>query len=797
MSDHEDGGLDDWEEGTLPGTPAVGTSYAHSESLMKPSRNIPYRQRRELQDSTNTRMLPGFGRGDPAREDRYSRRPPINPTNGIPGRSTGVESRQVRPRSPQTNRATKNKPSGPPMRGYVISVTWSTLLTNINTDDMLPARLARMRLDEIAASTETYIETPNLNTTEIWIWGSTDQAAAAYDLLRIWESEVRETGRRPHRDHWVKQHALDGRVEERKERQATQKIVRTQWKAFEESLDHSTELCLLWPGAIGLEDFQQEHVQTIQNLEEAYDCRILCNRINSMIQVFAHDQIKVHEVQNRIINIGREMIAKRNEVIRANFLRHPKPSTYRCGVQLTKDDRSENFLPSLCGASLAQAEIDRYQTFVKSANHSTRVKIRRHIEKGLTGHLQLSSKHVRMRVTFLDLAFLQYKRPSEDKPHHDFPEYVDMIADERTTIKAQGLRSNGKDLSRLGEGLTKHLRQPETAYAVHFDFGMGAMQKGATLRFECDLRPSFMEGEVEKTAERWLEHRSEVEDDLLLINVLDFERPGFQIAIRTVPFPDNRAIQGEMDLFKRGVEFTPPPEGIKAPPKRRAKFPPGRQMLKQVSEMTILKYNFKDQGVFELRRRDSYLMNSDSKDITTDWSACYYYHDWDNLMGKFGDLMPGQDVDFNRSVATFFPVENHEKVEAGLKRFTNEIEELQTLLGVCINELPAVKVQEPSQLPTPPPEANGHSPIIDKGKGKAEEGHWTHMGEATVNGAPAPTNKGKGKADSGQWTVVSEVKVNGAPAHTNKGKGRATGTSPNISKKRPEPRKNKYEVLEL
>lgn len=198
-------------------------------------------------------------------------------------------------------------------------------------------------------------------------------------------------------------------------------------------------------------------------------------------------------------------------------------------------------------------------------------------------------------------------------------------------------------------------------------------------------------------------------------------------------------------------------------------------MLKQVSEMTVLKYNYGEHGVFELRRRDSYLVNSESKEITTNWSACYYYHDWDNMMGKFGDLKPGQDVDFNRSVATFFPVQNHEKVEAGLKRFTNEIEELQTLLGACINVLPIAEIKEPLQLATPPPEVKESSPIIDKGKGKADakEGS-TEMGTPKVNG-----QRGKGKAEEEGWTKVGTPKMS-----DQKGKGKVVNSTPNTVKKR-------------
>ena len=690
MSDHEAGAQDDWQEGTLPGTPAIGTSYANSESLVKPS----HHQGNRLVDRSNARVPRGPRRGGFDRPAQYSDRPP---TSGIPGRTTGVESRQARPGPSQLGEAALcAKRGNPPTKTYVLSVTWSTFLTNIGVStDTPPPKLARLRLNEIAESTETYIETPALNSTEIFIWGSEDQVSTACDRLRLWEREVRETGVRPHRFHWVKQNAHDGRVEEREARQKAATATAGQYKAFGESLDHSAELCLLWPESIGLEDFQDEYGKTISDLEDAYDCRILCNRLHSMVQVFAHQDVKALQVLERLINIGREMIARRNEVIRLNVLRYPKPTSYRHHVQLTEDKNSVIFLPSLCGPTMPQNLVNEYETFSKTVNHKTRLKIRRLVEKGLTGHLQLSSKHVRMRVTFLEQAFRQYKRPSGDKAHHEFSEYVDMVGDERTAIESRGLRTDSRDLRQLGDKITSHLGQPVTAYSVHFDFGMDPVRRGSTLRFECDLRPSFLEGEVETVGQRWLEHRSDAEDDLLLINVLDFERPGYQIVIRAVPFPENQAIKGEMDLFTRSVEFSPPAEGIKAPPKRRAKFPPGRQTLNKVSEMTILRYNHKNEGVFELRRRDTYLVNSSSKEITTDWSACYYYPEWDNMMGEFGDLKPGQDVAFKRSVASFFPVQNHEKPGAGLKRFTNEIEELQALLAICIEELPQVGIDSP------------------------------------------------------------------------------------------------------
>jgi hypothetical protein len=124
MSDHRDGGLDNWEEGTLPGTPAIGTSYANSESLLKPSCHIPYHQRGPLNDRSNARIPTGQWRGDPARDKRFPRRPS---TNGIPGRSTGVESRQVRPAPPHTDPAPEIIPNIPPCGQESISVVCNEL----------------------------------------------------------------------------------------------------------------------------------------------------------------------------------------------------------------------------------------------------------------------------------------------------------------------------------------------------------------------------------------------------------------------------------------------------------------------------------------------------------------------------------------------------------------------------------------------------------------------------------------------------------------------------------------------
>lgn len=755
MSDHEDGGLDDWEEGTLPGTPAIDTSYANSESLIKPSRHIPPPQRGPLPNRSNARLPTASRRDGVGRDDRYSRKPP---TRGIPGRATGVESRQVRPSLPQANPATEShERHEPPTASWVLSQTWLTMLTNINPGDLPPARLARLRLDEIAESTETYIETPDNHSTEIWIWGAKDQVAMARDRLKLWEREVRETGHRPHRTNWVKQTALDGRFEQRQAREKSAKVTASQWKAFGESLDHSFELCLLWPQSIGVEDFREEYASTIADLEEAYSCRILCNRIHSMIQVFAHQEIKVIQVQERLINIGREIIAKRNEVIRANVLRYPMSTTYKSGVKLTKDEATGSFLPSLHGSPMPENEIEAYEMFSKGVNHKTRVKIRRLVDKGLTGFLQLSNKHVRMRVNFLELAFHQYKKPSDDKDHHYFSEYVDMVGDERIAIRPQGFRSNGKDLRQLDDKLTERLGHPSIAYTVHFDFAMDAARKDATMRLEWELEPSYMEGETQTTGKRWLEHRSEAEDDLLLINMLDFERPGYQVAIRAVPL---RAVSDDMELFSRNIEFTPPREGIKAAPTRRAKFPPGRQMLNKISEITILRYIFKEKGVFELRRRDAYSpgVTGGSKEIRSDWSATYYYREWDNDMGQFADLKPGQDVDFRRSVTTFFPASTDEKQEAGLKRFTNEIEELQTLLGICIDALP----QAGTNGEATKTEANGASANLEtNGESKTEvNGTRQDIGSSQAKGASAGDSKGKGKAI-------------------------AESTSPNTSKKRP------------
>jgi len=89
--------------------------------------------------------------------------------------------------------------------------------------------------------------------------------------------------------------------------------------------------------------------------------------------------------------------------------------------------------------------------------------------------------------------------------------------------------------------------------------------------------------------------------------------------------------------------------------------------------------------------------------VDTKWHAVYYYPEWDNLLGEFASIKAGEDVNWIKSVATFFPEGGDQwtALPQGFKNFITEVEEIQDLLAEAISR-------------------------VAKGKGKAKEVNGEH-----------------------------------------------------------------------
>ena len=75
---------------------------------------------------------------------------------------------------------------------------------------------------------------------------------------------------------------------------------------------------------------------------------------------------------------------------------------------------------------------------------------------------------------------------------------------------------------------------------------------------------------------------------------------------------------------------------------------------------------------------------------STEVTAQYYYHGWDRLMAHFANNEPGEDVKWERALATFFPrktdPDNTNNLPQGFKNFMNEIDEIRTMLTNALSE---------------------------------------------------------------------------------------------------------------
>jgi len=160
------------------------------------------------------------------------------------------------------------------------------------------------------------------------------------------------------------------------------------------------------------------------------------------------------------------------------------------------------------------------------------------------------------------------------------------------------------------------------------------------------------------------------------------------------PLYSEKSIKSHMLAFQGKISFERPPDGIKAIPRRRVKYPYGAAGLRAVSELTVLRWRFKStDGFFELRRKDVYDERAGTRSpgpAETRWHALYYYPEWDNLMGEFANIKPGEDISWAKSVATFFPESGDSDGRAlpqGFKKFLAEVEEIQDLLAEAIGKL--------------------------------------------------------------------------------------------------------------
>ncbi|KAH0842899.1 hypothetical protein AYO21_03380 [Fonsecaea monophora] len=694
MSDHEGDGLDldRWEEASLPGDSVF--SYAPS-------------------DVFNHGMATKNGNFHPPTGPSYSsalRREPPDRSQKEPFVDSFYPPRQaplvtqhrrdvIPPWQAPTVPASKSSAqlqfeSGQAPNGdYQLASTWKHHRVMAWSGNRATHPLQVLR--EIMAKTGSFIKHPNDEEDRLFIWGEPHQVADTKAAVARWERDVLESPAEPRPIAWAKYNALDGRAENRADRQDRQKALDQILR--EAQIDFPVEAALLWPKDMDLEQFETGNAEVLDQLRSKFGCRIAFPLTEPPhILIGAQSKKDAHAIMTRMANLIKENISARDYLRTLNLVHLPDHEVCRDEVALQDiDPKSGTYLPTLHGTPPADEE--KWDQKRRQAHTHNRKEIKKAIDSSIKG-LRLSQRHVRMRVAFGELGFVRFQKPTGGAERYGFGEFYDMVTKGRIKLTLNGIpvrQAQAADLPDVLESMGVFSERTEY-YGAFFDFQ--GTSPNTILRLETIFYPSGTD-ETESREKRWIELGDTV--SRLQVSLIDFERPDYQITLDAFPLRNDKTTKVHMSSFQANVTMERPIDGIKSLPRRRAKYPPGQRKLQRVAELITLRWRFKNtDGIFELRRKDVYdelLGRENPGPVETRWHALYYYPHWDNLMGEFASVKPGEDVRWVKSVATFIPEGGDQYGPAlpkGFKNFMGEVEEIQDYLAVAIRRLENGKGKE-------------------------------------------------------------------------------------------------------
>ena len=534
--------------------------------------------------------------------------------------------------------------------------------------------------------TQTYIKEPEDDAQVLFIWGEEDQVADAKGALAEWEQNVKDSFSNSKPDLWHKGRALDGRRVHREDLQTQEKLLKELIQQAE--IDYPVEAALLWPKDLDIDDFESANAGVVNQLRSSFACHI--SFVPSgipHIMIAAQSQADASSLMTRMTNLIKETISQRDRLVTVNMVHIAESSIHRDRVGLLdRDPKTHTYLPTMHGnPSTDEEKLNEQRRQVQVSN---RKKIKKTIDTAIK-KLRISQQHCRMRFVFGELGFELFQKPSGGAETYTFDDFYAMVTKGRTKLTLNGLPVRQGEVTDLPEILDsmEAFSDPTEYYAAFFDFP-GATHN-TTLRLETVFLP-LGEDETENGEKRWLELSDIV--SRLQVSHLNFDRPDYQITLDAFPLGNDKLPRAQMVAFQANVTMDRPPNGIKSAPRRRVHHPVERG-LQRVSELTMLKWRFKNtDGVLELRRKDTYDLRpgrDTSGPIESRWHALYYYPEWDNLMGDFASIKPGEDVKWVKSVATFFPEGGDQwtALPLGFKTFINEVEEIHDLLAEAIRRV--------------------------------------------------------------------------------------------------------------
>ncbi|KAK4938938.1 hypothetical protein LTR10_020686 [Elasticomyces elasticus] len=674
MSDHEGEGLDleRWEVASLPG----GSIYSYAASDVFHQGVVPGETGFTGPQTANRRVF----------QDRNLLRRTAD-DSPRPLRHSQFGNLQARvPDALFINPAKHLFEDGQQPAGELqLRATWRSLQTvALRADRSAPHPL--LKLQEFMKKFGTFIRKPEHQDEKLFIWGEPKEVAATQTALAEWQQLVYDSFASSKPSSWAKSHALDGRAEHRLERQTQQKALTDYLRQAD--YDYPVECALLWPKDMDIEEFEKLNQEVLEQLRSTFFCRITLKHSDLQhIMIEANYERDALQIMSRLLNLIKESISQRDELAMVNLVHLPDFDIYRDRVGLQdKDPRTQSYLPTLHGN---QAPDEEGWTKERRVTHAgNRKKIGKVIDTSIK-RLRISQQHVRLRAVFGELGFTLFQKPADGADTYSFQDFYTMVTKGRTKLHLNGLPVRQGDITDLPDILDdmEAFSERTETYGAFFDFS--AQMANTTLRLDAVIYPNGDQFDIYE--QRWVEFGDKVSK--LQVSLFNFERPDFQITMDAFPLYPEERIKPQMLEFQHNLSFEGPPNGIKSTPRRRVKYSSVLGHVQKMSELTVIKWRFKNtHGTFEVRRKDVYDERPGRKSpgpIETRWHALYYYPEWDNLMGQFATVKPGEDITWTKSVATFFPESDKtgRALPQGFKNFITEVEEIQDLLAEAIGKL--------------------------------------------------------------------------------------------------------------
>lgn len=721
---------DDFDDGftTVQGWKAKRQNHIHPTNLPKnPNQsntngqsNAPAARAVGINGNTNTRggrnniRGRGGGRGneisDHIKEKSANHTPP-------PTRSSTQRNR------PQNAAELASQHGEPAAHSFSFSIPRGSCNRSLQTQ----STNLKAKLGDISRKTKTHITESPADIFSVLIWG--DDSYLRQAILRL-----EELDRTIKPEKWAKNHAYDGRKENRRELKAHEEEQATRLQLFADLQEYPFEYSFIWPdGELSLQHLVDTHDRprgAFEELRSAHQCSIRCDVANSTILIQGMQERDVVTVGRKFESIAREMVAEMSLFIKISLVGAPTALLHQPSVSMDEEvDLKTALYDPLFPQSgrkntiavrtpklwtfpppSDEAATSMSEKFKRRLDRFNRKTILAGLEKCLT-NLHFVQKAVRMQVDFGELAFLMYSRPDSASQHHSFEEFRKTMAKDRTHLLLQAMPPNVQIPDIVGYLCNHPAFKNDDAtsasvvetYVVAFDFARP--DGNGILRHEQEFGASATTDEMELKRKSWVMIRNDsARTSPIVLSMLDFEKLDWQLRIHANDILDSKHMAKEYAEFEAGVGVAPAPSpaGIMGPPTQRASFPRGYRDLIRVTNKPVVKFRLgKTDHVVEIAREDVYeteLFQSSPPKPESKWTASFYYLKWVNDLGEFAYKKHGERPSWEQSLSTFFPEVDDEEVAAaapapprkktrGPRNFLDEIEEVKNILWEAITSL--------------------------------------------------------------------------------------------------------------